>query len=126
MSREAELESAHPRDPRHYYLVPALLVWWVQLEVSYRIRRQSTSNTPVGPPSLQVIFDDIAWGKDWAPLLPERYLAKDPGATPTQVNTDAGSAICGLTGSSGSTGSNPHRPKVDFVIRVYVCHHFEV
>jgi hypothetical protein len=106
MSREAELESVHPRDPRHYYLVPALLVWWVQLEVSYLIRRQSTSNTPVGPPSLQVLFDDIARGKDWAPLLPKRYLAKD-AATPTQVNTDTGSAISGLTGSSGSIGSNP-------------------
>jgi hypothetical protein len=26
MSREAELESVHPRDPWHYYLAPALLV----------------------------------------------------------------------------------------------------
>jgi hypothetical protein len=107
MSWESELESVYPHDPRHYYLVPALLVWWVQLEVSYRIRRQSMSNTPVGPPSLQVLFDDIAWEKDWAPLLSERYLAKDAGATPTQVNTDTGSVISGLTGSSGSTGSNP-------------------
>jgi hypothetical protein len=64
MSREAELESVHPRDLQHYYLVPSLLVRWVQLELSYWIWRQSMSNVPIAAPLLGTLFDEIARGKD--------------------------------------------------------------
>jgi hypothetical protein len=70
------------------------------------------SNSPVAPPNLEVLFDDIARGKDWAPLLPERYLAPEAGAagvlpTPSTAASDAGSIISGLTSSTGTSGSNP-------------------
>jgi hypothetical protein len=35
------------------------------------IRRQATSSTPVPPPLLGILFDNIVQGKDWAPLFPE-------------------------------------------------------
>jgi hypothetical protein len=68
------------------------------------------SNVPIAAPTLGVLFDEIARGKDWVPFLPERYLAPETGSAlpPTTLSGDAGSVISGITGSSQSTGgSNP-------------------
>jgi hypothetical protein len=112
-SRKAELERVHPRNPRHFYIVLALLVRWVQLELTYWIRHQATSNTPIVAPVLSVLFDNIARGKDWAPLFPERYLGNDTptgAVAPTQIlvtGSDQSSVMSGLTGTNPSGPGSP-------------------
>ncbi len=112
---EPELDCARPRNPQDYFIAPALMVRWVQLRISYWIRRQATTNRAQSVPSFIELFDDIALERDWAPSFPEKYL-KDPGLPAatigqTSVGIDASSVVSGMTsvtgGASMAGGTNP-------------------
>jgi hypothetical protein len=87
-SREIELETITPRDPRQFYLVPALLTRRPQLATSYWIRQQARSDDNLPISNLVDVFDKIAQGKDWAPVFPARYLKQQIPKVTLDIPTD--------------------------------------
>ena len=127
---ETRLETAKPRNPRHYHLVPALLVRRVQLETNEWLRDQASTPGQVPVIKMTEVFREIALRRDWAPDLPETYLhTLGPGdrntATPTVVSdltapttgslstrtvmTSPGQSVAPSTTSSSNT--TPGQPK---------------
>jgi hypothetical protein len=71
---ETRLETAKPRNPRHYHLVPALLVRRVQLETNEWLRDQATTPSQIPVMRMLDVFREISLRRDWAPDMPEAYL----------------------------------------------------
>jgi hypothetical protein len=74
LAGEPELERAHPTNPVHYYIVPVLLVRWVQLRISYWFQNQSMQNYLVPVPNFMDLYEKIALNEDWSPCFPMRYM----------------------------------------------------
>jgi hypothetical protein len=104
--KEKQLERVVPRNPKHHYLVPALLARTIQLTVNHWLEEQGRTAVPLPFPNLTKVFQLIALERNWEPTFPTRYLKTHP--TPlVEVITDASSAGSTLTPTttSASTGS---------------------
>ncbi|KAG9305768.1 hypothetical protein G9A89_000357 [Geosiphon pyriformis] len=71
---ETRLETAKPRNPRHYHLVPALLIRRIQLETNEWLCDQAVTPGQVPVIRMTDVFREISLRRDWAPDLPETYL----------------------------------------------------
>ena len=88
MQREPELVRAHPRVQEHRHIVPALLVRWAQLRVSYWFQTQAHQNQMVAPPDFSELFKLIALNEEWSPHFPSHYMqlaaSYTPGVAPAE------------------------------------------
>jgi hypothetical protein len=103
LAREPELERAHPTNPVHYYIVPALLVRWVQLRVSYWFQNQSMQNYLVPVPNFLDLYEKIALNEDWSPRFPARYMRNPTPAPAPYLPPATPSVVPPAAPSSGST-----------------------
>jgi hypothetical protein len=83
---EKKLTSVLPRNPRHRYLLPALLARVVQLETNHWFDRQSKSAQPIAFPDLLEVFNDIERDRMWEPTFPEHYLLTPAPSTPADIS----------------------------------------
>jgi hypothetical protein len=84
-SHEPMLENHTPPPPTLKAHVPALIVRWVQLQISRWIDRQLLTPTAIPTPTLSTLFDSMFVGEHRVPTLPEAYWSPAPSLPQQQM-----------------------------------------